>query len=215
MNPVSPLLKLALRLAVGGSPGQRWRQVALVLAGLVTAVLALFVVGSANALSRIDEREFARTAIVGETDGASLMLARRVDTWRGEQFPVLYLEPRPDVPELALLPPGLSRLPEPGEAFVSPALAELIDDHPALADRYGRQPAVLPDSALGRKDELLAYLRPPAGRSIAADERSHPIKGYGAEPHTPGTVSVADPSDLPTLPMLLAALALLGVPIGV
>lgn len=56
-------------------------------------------------------------------------------------------------------PPGLPRVPAPGEVWVSPALAELIGELPAdqLADRFAGPPAgVIGDDGLRDPDELVA-----------------------------------------------------------
>ena len=59
------------------------------------------------------------------------------------------------------VPPGLPRLPGPGEYFASPALAELIAAEPAdqLADRYpGRLAGTIGDAALPAPDSLIAVV---------------------------------------------------------
>ena len=58
----------------------------------------------------------------------------------------------PDAP----LPPHLSALPAPGQALVSPALAELMADEPELADRYGQVTGTLDLRALAGPETLLA-----------------------------------------------------------
>ncbi|MFI7610703.1 FtsX-like permease family protein [Nonomuraea terrae] len=57
-------------------------------------------------------------------------------------------------------PPGLPRFPRPGEAWLSPALAELARELPAdqLAARYPRQAGVLGDEALVYPGELVAVV---------------------------------------------------------
>jgi len=59
------------------------------------------------------------------------------------------------------IPPGIDRLPEAGEFFASPAMAELIESVPAreLADRYpGRQVGTIGDDALPDPDILLIVI---------------------------------------------------------
>jgi hypothetical protein len=72
------------------------------------------------------------------------------------QFMVFSIEPvTPDAP----LPPGLSRWPEPGEAFVSP---QLLRDgaNEQIADRYGKFAGVIGKEGLGVPDERLVWRRP-------------------------------------------------------
>ncbi|MBL7259588.1 FtsX-like permease family protein [Paractinoplanes lichenicola] len=59
------------------------------------------------------------------------------------------------------IPPGLDRLPAPGEYFASPALAERLAGSPAdqLGDRYpGRLAGILGDAALPAPDALIAVV---------------------------------------------------------
>jgi hypothetical protein len=63
----------------------------------------------------------------------------------------------PDAP----VPPGLDRLPGPGEVALSPALQRLVADHPAaeLGDRFpGRVVATIGDEALAEPDDLIAIV---------------------------------------------------------
>lgn len=64
------------------------------------------------------------------------------------------------------IPPGLTRLPEPGEAFVSPALAELIAQRPAdeLGDRFGTIAGTVGETGLRAPNELLVV----QGQSVEA-----------------------------------------------
>lgn len=57
----------------------------------------------------------------------------------------------PDAPVF----PGLNRNPRPDEIFVSPAVAELMESSPVLADRYGEAAGIIGDSALTGPDHTL------------------------------------------------------------
>jgi hypothetical protein len=66
------------------------------------------------------------------------------------------------------VPPGMSRLPAPGEYFASPRLARLLRATPApqLADRYpGRLAGTLGDAALPAPDSLIVVVGRPAGQA--------------------------------------------------
>jgi hypothetical protein len=82
----------------------------------------------------------------------------RLDSYRGREIvwvDVAALGPR------APLPPGLSRLPGPGQKAVSPALARLLTSvsPQQLADRYpGRTVATIGDAALRYPDQLLVVV---------------------------------------------------------
>src|SRR5436190_1804330 len=83
-----------------------------------------------------------------EADADPLLWRVRVDTYRGRD--VVRLDVAPLGPR-APLPPGLSRLPGPGQKAVSPALARLLAAVPPrqLADRYpGKAVAPVRNAAL-------------------------------------------------------------------
>lgn len=59
----------------------------------------------------------------------------------------------------APVPPGLPRVPEPGEAFVSPALARLIESDPeVLGPRYGNVAGTITDDGLSDPGELVVIM---------------------------------------------------------
>jgi hypothetical protein len=58
--------------------------------------------------------------------------------------------------DAAPVPPGLSHAPEPGEVFVSPALARLVATDPVVAARFGSSAGILGDDALEHPGELVA-----------------------------------------------------------
>lgn len=67
-----------------------------------------------------------------------------------------------------VLPPGVETLPAPGQAVVSPALDSLTRWYPQLAARY-RGHLLLGAGGVSSGGELIAYVRPPAGRSLGAE----------------------------------------------
>jgi hypothetical protein len=56
----------------------------------------------------------------------------------------------------APVPPGLSDAPQPGDVFVSPALARLVASDPVVAARFGSSAGILGDDALEHPGELVA-----------------------------------------------------------
>lgn len=84
----------------------------------------------------------------------------------------------------APVPPGISRLPEPGEYYVSPALAHLLRTVPAdeLGDRFpGTLAGTIGDAALTGPDELAIYVgyNPPA---LAKVPGTRWVTSIGASP---------------------------------
>ena len=103
-----------------------------------------------------------------------------------------YVEGRPlariDVAALgagAPIPPGLTRLPDAGETFVSPALAELIAErHPAeLGDRFGVIGGTIGEEGLQAPNELVAINGMPAATLAAAGSRA--VTAFAADGESP------------------------------
>ena len=86
---------------------------------------------------------------------------------RFEGVPVALFAVR-GVGDAAPVPPGIPRLPGPGEAYVSPALAELLagPDGSLLAPRVGRVVGVIADAGLLFPGEVYGYVGAPAGLPI-------------------------------------------------
>ncbi|NED98200.1 hypothetical protein G1H11_23140 [Phytoactinopolyspora alkaliphila] len=89
-----------------------------------------------------------------------------------EQVPVVFLQRAgaADPP----LPPGVPALPEPGEALVSPALRELLDEH-GLPDRFGQDTGLVGPDGLVSATELFAYV----GTDALADRDPMQISAFG------------------------------------
>jgi hypothetical protein len=93
---------------------------------------------------------------------------------------VAALGPRPPVP------PGLERLPGPGEVAVSPAMRRLLGSTPddELDDRYpGRVIATIGDEGLAHPDQLVALIGRTPGQLGEVTSRSlHRVRGFGSLP---------------------------------
>lgn len=92
-----------------------------------------------------------------------LLWRQTLDRFDGRELLRVDLEALgPDAP----VPPGLDRLPGPGEVAVSPALRDLLDEtEPAmLADRFpGEVTAIVGRAALASPDDLVAFVGRPPG----------------------------------------------------
>ena len=93
---------------------------------------------------------------------------------------VAALGPRPPVP------PGLERLPEPGEVAVSPAMRRLLVSTPddQLDDRYpGRVTATIGDEGLAHPDQLVALIgRTPDQLGEVTSGSLYTVRGFGSLP---------------------------------
>ncbi|MFE4399447.1 ABC transporter permease, partial [Kitasatospora sp. NPDC056808] len=124
MTPFS----LGLRLVVRGSRATRVRFLLMVL-GCALGVACLAAVLSIPAvLAAHDGRAAGRTAQKGPASGA--LLLERKDPFGSRPLTRVFVAPPTRGP--APVPPGVERVPEPGEVVVSPALRELLAERPAL-----------------------------------------------------------------------------------
>lgn len=170
------MIRLGLRLALLGG---RWSLVPTVLAALAVGIgttILLFALSFEPALTtRVDRTAWRETPGVydpaGEVPANAILLSLTGDFVGGQPIS------RMDVAGLgpgAPIPPGLPRLPGPGEAFVSPALAQLLAARPAdeLADRYGRVAGEIAEVGLGGPNELAVVVGQPPAVLRAAGSRA-------------------------------------------
>ena len=165
----------------------------LIVACVATAVLVVVLVAGANTgLARRDARVAWRTPVsnpipvaVEAADPGTIDSARllTVTEYRaGHQIVTTHYGPRAEAP----VPPGLDRLPQPGEVFLSPAAARLVNDSPDLFSAAYRDPTgVVGDDGLASPDELAVvvgrapddpiFSGPPQVPAHRADEGSGPV----------------------------------------
>ena len=158
---------IAWGLARSPRPEHRWRRIALPLAAMVAlltvqaGISVLYLIGREAA--RVEDRLALIDPVLAPTD---LWVQNAYDDWRGVQFGAIWIGPAGDAPPV--LPPGLDRLPKPGEAAVSPALDLLIRREPELARRYPNR-FVLGTEGLRSGGELLVYLRLPPNHATTGN----------------------------------------------
>jgi hypothetical protein len=170
------IVRLAAGLARTAEPGHRWRRVAMATAAAGSTLLLLVAASLMALAQREDARGGARTGVEARPHAADdLLWLERGDDHDGRAFPVVWLQPAGPAPPV--LPPGMARLPEPGEAAVSPALDALAQRDPVLAGRYPRR-IVLDGAGVRSGGELLAYVRPLDGRSLRSHRATFRIGGF-------------------------------------
>ncbi|MEV7421014.1 FtsX-like permease family protein [Streptomyces sp. NPDC091212] len=211
-------LRLGVRFAVtGGREG--WTRTALVALGVGLGVALLFIASSVPHL--IDERarradaRFAGThalfapadapgATVGRSD-TTLVLGDATTEYRGDTVNGRLLRPDGARPPL---PPGLSRLPGPGEIMVSPALRALLDSPRGelLKERLDRR-IVGTIGAAGLVDpgELYYY--------AGSDTLTEATGGWRADGF--GAPSPDDPADPLLVPLITLVCVVLLVPVAI
>lgn len=176
MRTTTILLRLSTRLALTRSPEHVWRQVAVPVAAFVFMISLILMAGTLLMTERQEDRDLARRLVFSSTARASDAFTRTgLDMWRGERITVIWVE-RPARVTEAVLPPGMSSFPGPGEAVVSPALARLADRFPELAGRYPHRD-VLGFEGVRTGGELLAYVRPVDNRGIGGTDEAVHLEG--------------------------------------
>ncbi|WP_353945296.1 permease [Streptomyces sp. HUAS MG91] len=159
-----------------GTPGDRLRFWALLLASLCVASVAL---GAAVAVATYDGRalrEQARGPILTDHRHAEALWRESFDAVGEVQHSVVYIDP---LTPGAALPPGLDRWPAPGQAVLSP---ELVRQGAAdqITRRYGHFAGTIGKDGLVSPSERLAYVRPvhePSARD--RKELWFEIQGFG------------------------------------
>src|SRR4051794_34796841 len=160
------MIRLGLRLTLRGGREAAVRLVLVAVAVTLGVGLLLTTLAGINAVSAQNARyawlETTATGATHRTDGDPMWWRLSADEYRGELVGRVDVAPTGPHSEV---PPGLSRLPGPGEIVASPALARLLHDAPAdqLADRYpGRLVGTIGPAGLPAPDTLLVVV----GRSV-------------------------------------------------
>jgi len=108
-------------------------------------------------------------------------------------------------------PPGVSRLPGPGEVVLSPALAAALasPDGAVLRGRYGRSIGEVGSAGLLDPGELLAYVGATARTVLGSRSGAVTAAGFGAPLHDTGSEADARANSLTAAEMLVGALSAL------
>ena len=182
------MIRFGLRLTLAGGREAATRLALVAVAVTLGVGLLLTTLAGINAVHSQNDRyawlETSASGVRHTSGGDPLWWRLSADTFGGEQIgrvDVAATGPSSDVP------PGLPRLPGPGEYYASPALAELLRETPAdqLADRYpGRLIGTVGPAGLPSPDTLVAVV------GSSADELS---QQPGAE-QVPG-ISTTTPTE--------------------
>jgi hypothetical protein len=197
------LTGLGLRLAFAGGLASVVR-LALISLGLAFGICLLLTAASVpNVLHSRDVRDRARNAVEGRP-GRTLVWGYG-SIFEGRHFDVEAL--RPTGRGEPALPPGIPRLPSVGQAFVSPAMAQLLAERDAdlLRPRVpGQVVGTIAPEGLIDPDEAIAYVGAPASFPLREASR---VDSFG-----PGSqASAVDPGTLVLTVVLVVAFL---VPIG-
>ncbi|MGW7824585.1 FtsX-like permease family protein [Streptomyces puniciscabiei] len=161
------MIAFALRLVVSGGREALARLAMIAAAVAIGVGLLLSTFASMNAVERTNQRQvWLDTGAASRTERASadpLWWWPHGDYYDGKSFTEVDIAATGST---SPVPPGLTRLPAPGEYYASPALAKLIRNTPAdqLGDRFpGRLIGTVGDVALASPDSRIAVIgRTPA-----------------------------------------------------
>lgn len=185
------LLALGVRLSWGAGRAGRVRVGLMALGSTVAAFVVLTSVALTGMADRQQQREVSIAPRQANT-ATSLRGAVIADGWNGRELRrVVLAVTGPAAP----VPPGLDRVPKPGEVALSPALDRLADTEPLIARRFPqRRVATIDNDGLVEPGQLLAYV---GLRESQLTPQAAGIAGFGdpmaarnLDPRTARTVSL-------------------------
>lgn len=145
-------LRLGWLLLARGGRGTLARVAAMAVGIAAAAVAAGMLVAAPGLLAAQAERRADRD-LAGDVAGSSLLATSTVDVIDGTEATRVALAGTGD------LPPGLARVPAPGEIVWSPALAALAARDPLVAQRFPQRPVgTIGRAGLVEPGELYAYI---------------------------------------------------------
>ncbi|WP_328428589.1 ABC transporter permease [Streptomyces sp. NBC_00443] len=195
---------LGLRLLFGSGRGNRARFVLMTLGGSLGVCCLALVLTIPAILDAHDGRAAARYPRVyaGEPTGQRTLVQEFRDPHGSRPFGRVFIAP--GTQDTPAPPPGLSRLPGPGEVYVSPALRDQLQREPALKGLLpGTEKGLIGAAGLTDPNELYAYIGT-TRTQLGGDARA--LKSFGS-PYPP--TWAVDPSTLEILRFTLATLVLL------
>ncbi|WP_367134491.1 FtsX-like permease family protein [Saccharothrix sp. HUAS TT1] len=174
-------LVLGIRLAVGGSRTS-WTRLALTAAGVGLGVTVLLLAASVGPAREAKTQRVQAAAPHSTEEGATLKARNVSVSWQGRLITGVELAATGDD---APAPPGVGRLPRPGELVVSPELLDLMRTDDSVRARFPeRVVGVIADAGLPRPKSLIFY----AGLADAHLDSAYPAAGFGSD-RSPVTLS--------------------------
>ncbi|MEI5520944.1 FtsX-like permease family protein [Streptomyces brasiliscabiei] len=198
---------LGLRLLFGAGRGNRVRFLLMAGGGSLGVCCLALVLTIPQILDAHDGRAAAREPRSASARSAqSTLVLQRTDPYGSKPFTRIFIAKGTKGADTA--PPGLKRLPDPGEVFLSPRAHDLLRDRPAIASLLpGDEKGLIGATGLAHPDELFAYIGTPRDR-IADEGRA--LKGWG---YSYAPFPAVEPSTLTYIRFALGSLVLL--PLGI
>lgn len=173
---------MGARFAVtGGRAG--WARTILTALGVGLGVTVLLMAASVpsaikSGQARQDDRQPTMTHAEVPRSDTSVVVTQSGTEFRGENIGGVLLQADGD-PADAAHPPGIERVPGPGQAYLSPALEELIDSEKLLAERFRNIEilGLIGDEGLSGPGELRYYLG--SDQLTGASDHFTRVEGFG------------------------------------
>lgn len=220
-------VRFALAVAFSRDRRALWRQVSLIVGSAIAVVTVLLTVAVPLASSEGYQHGAARSPLytastpdggVGSSpDGAKVEIVSRGTLAAGQQVATVWIRPAaghesdPDV-----VPPGLTELPAPGEAVLSPGLiasgVTAEDLGWASSDAGSGANGSIGLDGLMTASEPLIYVRPAEGRSLGEGGAVYYATGFGPEQSEGYPAFAMDPELLTARTMLLGSIGVLLLP---
>lgn len=189
---------------------QRWRQAAVVVCTAVACLAFLSAASVIHLARHSDETMESRSPVWAQTpgDAAILISLRGIVVPRMGQVPIVWLQPT----EKHVLPPGLTEVPAPGTAVLSPGLVAAgysAEDFGLRTPAVGHQ-RVITSMGLLSLSEGFVYARPGPARDLGEGGALLPVAGWeGGAPRA----AMETVPDVPSGSFGVAgALVFLGIP---
>lgn len=198
---------LGLRLLFGSGRGNRVRFFLMAAGGSLGVCCLALVLTIPQILDAHDGRAAARQprSSSEQPAGATLVL-QRTDPYGSKAFTRVFIAK--GTKDADKIPPGLNKLPEPGEVYLSPRVHDLLRDQPAVEGLLpGHEKGLIGAAGLAHPDELFAYIGTTPDK-IADEGRA--LKGWG---YSYAPFPAVEPSTLTYLRFALGSLVLL--PLGI
>lgn len=196
----SAIWTVARRLALSADRRQRWRQISVIAGATVATCAALLGMSIIHLGMQVSEHTDARhpVNVAADQDGKAAVKVTGPILPEVSQFPMMWISPMPGFEsDPSIVPPGLSAIPGPGEAVLSPGLLDrgytAEDFGFAAGDTGTGRDGAIGDEGLASRSEGFVYVRtaedrPLTGRSPAM------ISGFGTSgPHYPVEMSLDVP----------------------
>jgi hypothetical protein len=147
--------RLAWRLLRAGGRRDAVTVVLSIIGSAVAAMLLVLIVGAWSGVDSRAERAQWRSPQAADTTTAAALQRTTTSAYHGEELVLIDLAATSNKPQPR--PPGMNAFPEPGQTYLSPALAELVKKNPKdLGQRFPRATGLLEKPALLHPDELVA-----------------------------------------------------------